>query len=742
MATIGSINQSLYTGVSGLQEVQTLLNTTSRNIVNAQTPGYVVKNQQAVSNAATGGVLAGPITRFISASLQQKARTNNADTTAAQARSAALTQMDQLSGNPTDGTSVSADVNTLQTAFQELAANPQAAGNGENILNDANNLALNLNEQTNALLGLQQTANSNIVDDVAQVNTDLQQIAELNKKVVAASANGQDPTDLQDQRDIAVDGLSKLMGINAFIDNQGVLQVLSSDFKPLAGLFSETVTYNQVNQTVSVSGQQINNVNGDIGGNLQVLTVDTVQRLQNLSEVADQVTSAFQGLPTSTIGLNGTLVSPAVAGADITAGVTKLITDNGSQYSATLAYRPVAGTTTYQLVIASMVPVQGAPAVTVPAYNGAANTGGIVIGTVDMSTVPPTFAGQNAQLTPTVPTTQPGTIPALTGYTTGLSTGATAVTPITANNTMTLFTQSDGSVPKTTLTLGGTLPAPAVEQFPDTAASAAFTLTTDLGHQYSATIAYRPVTPGVAGSGYQVVVTSLTPLNGAPTAGSLSYSAGTAGTAGSGGLVIGTFDTSSTPPTFQSTGRVTAIPAAGTTPQAFPGHIEPITANSTVTIGAISAPTGVSATNNVTNPYYSGDIQVSSSISLRALAVGDQFANTAADSNAGAAMAAASILNNGQFTFSTIGIGGTQTVGTAAGAITVGIGQDLANTKNSITGLTTAATQIQQAIAPQSEVNLDQQMSQLVVLQNAYSANARVVTTVNAMLDTLVNLVP
>ena len=607
MATIGSINQSLYTGVSGLQEVQTLLNTTSRNIVNAQTPGYVVKNEQAVSNAATGGVLAGPITRFINASLQQKARTNDADTAFAQARATALTQMDQLSGNPADGTSISAQINQLQTDFQELAANPQAAGNAENILNDANNLAQTFNEQTNAMLGLQRTANTNVVDDVAQVNADLQNIAELNKKVVAATANGQDPTDLEDQRDIAVDGLSKLMGVNAFIDNQGVLQVLSSDFKPLAGLYAETVTYNQVNNTVSVSGQQINNVNGDIGGNLQVLTGDTVKRLQNLSEVATKLTEGFQELTTSTIALNGTIQSPPPAATPDIAipGTVTLITNAGNQYTATMAYRPpaVAGNA-YQLVISSLTPVASppapsvAPAVTVPAYVAATNTGGLVIGTVDVTTNPPTFAGQQVQLTPTVAGQVPGDVEALTGYTTGLSVTAGATTPTASsvNNTMTLFTTMSGALPP------------------------------------------------------------------------------------------------------------------------FPGPFTP--------------------------PYYSGTIELNPNISLRALAVGDQFAGTTPDSNGGAAAAAAAMLNNRQFAFTTTGIAGTATLGTASAGVTVGIGQDLANTNNSITGLTTAATQIQQAIAPQSEVNLDQQMSQLVVLQNAYSANARVVTTVNSMLDTLVNLVP
>jgi flagellar hook-associated protein 1 len=597
---VGSLNNSLFTALSGIQTTQTLLNTTSRNIVNAQTTGYVVENEQSVTQAATGGVAAGPIQRFISASLQQNARTNNGETAYNQVLSGALTQMDQLSGDPSEGTSLSAQINTLQTAFQQLATNPQASGTADTVLDDADQVAQTFNAQTSQIQSLQLTAQSNVVNDVAQVNKDLQQIASLNQQVVSAQANGTGAAQLQDQRDTAVNNLSSLMGVNAFIDNQGVLQVLSSNFQPLAGLYAEQVTYNQVNNTISTSAGTIPSVGGDIGGNLQVLTGTTVQALQNLSEIATKLTLGFQGLPTSTLNLTGTLPNPPTVFPGDTAasaGFT-LVTNNGNQYTATLAYRPTSATSSvYQAVITSLTPIGTAPAVTVPAYSQAASTGGIVIGTVDVSTNPPTFAGQQVQLTPTVANTQPGDINALTAYTTGLTAGGASpgtIGAISPNNTMTVFTDMDGQLP----------------------------------------------------------------------------------------------------------------PAAGP----------------------------------FTPPYYSGTIELNPNIDTRALAVGDQFSATAADTNAGAAQAAATMLNNFQFNFTTTGIAGAQSLESAAGAVTIGIGQNLANSNNTITTLTTAATQIQQAIAPQSEVNLDTQMGQLVVLQNAYAANARVVTTVASMLDTLIDL--
>ncbi len=606
---IGTLDSSLLNALSGIQTSQTLLSTTSRNITNAQTPGYVLKQQDAVSNFATGGVLAGPIKRFIDASLQQKLRTNIADTAFSQARQTVLTQMNQLSGDPAQGTSISAKINALAADFQELSANPQDAATAENILNAANDLAQTFNEQTVALQNLQTKANGDIVLDVNTVNTDLQQIATLNAQVLNAQANGKDPTDLQDARDVAVNDLSKLIGVNAFIDNQGVLQVLSADFKPLAGLYAEHVTYNQVTQSLSVSGATISNPNGQIGGNLQVLTTDTVQRLQNLSELATQLTLGFQNLATTSIQLSGTLANPSVAGPIAIPGTVNIVTDNGNTYQASLAYvgNP-AGSSKWNLVATALAPVApvnpdvpAPPTVTVP-------VGGYVLGTVDMSPSPPnapTFSGQQVQLTPTVAGTQPGDIKALTGYTSGLSTGASAPTASFVNNTMTLFTQVSGALP----------------------------------------------------------------------------------------------------------------PAGPYNP-----------------------------------PYFSGNIELNPNISIAALAQGDAqsaaganptagFAGVA-NSDAGAAQSAASMILNRLLNFQTTGLKqpAAQTLEQGSASLVVGVGQDLANANNKITDLTTANTQIQQAIAPNSEVNLDTEMAKLVVLQNLYQANARVVSTVSKLFDTLIAL--
>ena len=56
-------------------------------------------------------------------------------------------------------------------------------------------------------------------------------------------------------------------------------------------------------------------------------------------------------------------------------------------------------------------------------------------------------------------------------------------------------------------------------------------------------------------------------------------------------------------------------------------------------------------------------------------------------------------------------------------------------------GQDTVLTALQQRFNDQSGVNIDTEMSNLIALQNAYSANARVMSTVQQMMSTLLQAV-
>jgi flagellar hook-associated protein 1 FlgK len=55
-------------------------------------------------------------------------------------------------------------------------------------------------------------------------------------------------------------------------------------------------------------------------------------------------------------------------------------------------------------------------------------------------------------------------------------------------------------------------------------------------------------------------------------------------------------------------------------------------------------------------------------------------------------------------------------------------------------GQDTVVSALQQSLNTQSGVNIDTEMSNLIALQNAYGANARVMTTIQQMMSTLLQI--
>jgi flagellar hook-associated protein 1 FlgK len=302
-----SLFASLNVALSGLQTTQTILNTTTRNITNAQTPGYVKRTQQAITNAVGGGgTLSGSITRQVDEALLNKLRQNTSDAAYQSAIADALTQINQLAGDPSQETSLSSQITALGDAFQALSTHPTDPGVVQNVINAAQTIVRNLNEQTTAVQNIQQSQTKVVQDAVPNINQDLQNIADLNVKILNADANHKDDTDLKDQRDDAVKDLSQYIGVHAFYDNQGVLNVYSSDYHVLATQYAEVVSLNPTTNTLSTATGALSNVNGSVGSALDIINNTAPTYLQQLDAIARNLVN---GLSNQTVSASGTVTS-------------------------------------------------------------------------------------------------------------------------------------------------------------------------------------------------------------------------------------------------------------------------------------------------------------------------------------------------------------------------------------------------------------------------------------------------
>ena len=97
--------------------------------------------------------------------------------------------------------------------------------------------------------------------------------------------------------------------------------------------------------------------------------------------------------------------------------------------------------------------------------------------------------------------------------------------------------------------------------------------------------------------------------------------------------------------------------------------------------------------------------------------------------------------NVGQQTFTIPAAGNlaqtTTTLGGYAADFIGGLANDAANTQTQLTQQQSLQTALQQQASSVSGVNLDNELANMVMLQNAYNASGRVLTTVNQMLTAL-----
>ncbi|RKP44387.1 flagellar hook-associated protein FlgK [Trinickia fusca] len=225
-------------GLSGLSAAQWGLTTASQNISNASTPGYTVENpvysessgQYTGSGYLGGGVTTATIQRnysqYLSTQLNNAQSTNSALT----ANYNMASQLNNLVGSPTAG--ISAAITSYFTGLQSIANAPSNVATRQSAISAAQSLATQINAAGAQYDQMRQSVNQQLTATVNQINGYSTQIAQLNSQIAAASAQGQPPNQLLDQRDQAVANLAQDVGVSV-VQNSSGYSVFLGNGQPL-----------------------------------------------------------------------------------------------------------------------------------------------------------------------------------------------------------------------------------------------------------------------------------------------------------------------------------------------------------------------------------------------------------------------------------------------------------------------------------------------------------------------------
>lgn len=318
-----SLFSSLQVASNAMQAAQIGLQVVGNNVANAATPDYI--RQEVLLQPAPGyrygglifglGVEVEAIIQRSDAFLEERLRAARSDLASGEAQEEAYGQLEVLLGELTE-TGVSATLNRFFGAINDVLNQPEsiaarnlAALEGKTLAHDLNRLA---SRATTMMTSTDQAIRSAAND----INRLLQNIAELNQRIVATEAGDvtdSDAVGLRDRRLAALKELSTLINIQSYEQDSGAMTVLvGGEYVVVDSRYREveaaTVTVNDIPRTqiqLKESDSPLNLTSGKVAGLVEARDQIFGGFLDKLNDFAATLAFEFNRVFASGQGLVG-----------------------------------------------------------------------------------------------------------------------------------------------------------------------------------------------------------------------------------------------------------------------------------------------------------------------------------------------------------------------------------------------------------------------------------------------------
>jgi len=214
-----SIYTALNSAVSGLGAASKRAEIVSSNISNAQTPGYGPRSVE-LESARQGGVRINGITRNQDLVLLGQRREAQAGLAGAEVTANFYADLENKIGLPGTSGSLHDKLSRFENALIEAASRPDSEARLQSAVSTAKSVATDINDLSAYVQDVRLEADRQIGDAVDRINTTLEQIVDLNAKIVASN---KDPSALIDARTKLIDEIAEFIPIKQAIrPNDGV----------------------------------------------------------------------------------------------------------------------------------------------------------------------------------------------------------------------------------------------------------------------------------------------------------------------------------------------------------------------------------------------------------------------------------------------------------------------------------------------------------------------------------------
>lgn len=318
-----ALNDILGTAVSGLTAAQAGLRAVSNNIANVGVAGYArekVNLSTSVVGGKVSGVVVGEPTRVADRFLETTVYTRSGDYGRAEVTSNYLDRLQSLLGQPGAESGLSGRLDQVTASAVAMTGSQASTQTVAQFTADVQDAVDSMQQMDNDVSQLRADVESEVGYSVDKINTLLQRINDLNSTVAQATGLGRSAGGAADQRMSAIEELSGLMQINVRDQPDGRVYIESSNGQVLLDKRLRQLSY----PTTGAGSQptyppiEIRFANPDAATGDQIDSAAIGGKLGGLLDLRDRALPAFsEQLGQLFTGLSTALNSVSNAGSTV-----------------------------------------------------------------------------------------------------------------------------------------------------------------------------------------------------------------------------------------------------------------------------------------------------------------------------------------------------------------------------------------------------------------------------------------
>ncbi|MCP4341905.1 MAG: flagellar hook-associated protein FlgK, partial [Desulfobulbaceae bacterium] len=209
------------------------------NIANVNTEGYSRQTAELETYPAMNfgdffigqGVKVSDVSREHDVFIDQQIKQKAIDFGLQDALTRPLSELESVF-NITDD-NISSDIDNFFDSLQELSADPSDLVQRNNVILQGEVLATSFNNTVNQLNSIKENINNTILSKLDAVNSQINEIADLNDRIYSIETHGQTANSARDQRDMVAKDLAQTLGAQSYEDKNGMLSVALPGGMPL-----------------------------------------------------------------------------------------------------------------------------------------------------------------------------------------------------------------------------------------------------------------------------------------------------------------------------------------------------------------------------------------------------------------------------------------------------------------------------------------------------------------------------